>query len=90
MDDKYLTFKVKDEEGKEITCEEVYTFKNEQTNKTYMVYTDNTFDEDGALKLYAGIYNPDSLDKKIIPITDDKEWAFVSEMVETLEEENED
>lgn len=90
MEDKILTFAIKDEKGNDITCEEVYRFKNEETKKTYLVYTDNSLDEDGFLKLYAGIYNPDSEDKKIIPITDDKEWAFVSETVEALERENED
>lgn len=90
MEDKILTFTIKDEKGKDITCEEVYRFKNEETQKTYLVYTDNTFDEDGCMKLYAGIYNPNSSEQKIIPIVDDKEWAFVSETVEALEGENED
>ena len=35
-------------------------------------------------------YNPIDEEKKLIPIEDDNEWAFVEEMIDTLQEgENE-
>ena len=61
MEDKKLTFKIKDENGLDIDCEELYSFKNEETGKNYMVYTDNSHDDDGNLCIYAAIYNPDKV-----------------------------
>lgn len=89
MEEKKLTFKIKDENGLDIECEELYSFKNESLNKNYMVYTDNSYDEDGCLCIYAAIYNPQDEEKKLLPIEDDNEWAFVEEMINTLQEENE-
>ena len=55
-----------------------------------MVYTDNSYDDEGNLCIYAAIYNPIDEEKKLIPIEDDNEWAFVEEMIDTLQEgENE-
>ncbi len=83
MEEK-LTFEITDENGKNIKCEELYSFKNEKTNKNYIVYTDNTKDSDGSLRIYAAIYNPDLKEKKLIPIIDDEEWAFVEETIDNL------
>lgn len=87
MEDKKLTFKVTDETGKEIECEELYSFKNDETGKNYMVYTDNSMDEDGCLRIYAAIHNPNGDDDKLIPIDNDEEWAFVKETVDALQGE---
>lgn len=78
--DKKLTFKVT-EDGKEVSYEEVYTFTS--NDKTYMIYTDNSEDEDGNVRMYAAIY--DEKDKKLIPIEDDKEWELVNKKLESLE-----
>ncbi len=86
MDENILIFQITDENGKTIDCEELYSFKNEETGKNYMVYTDNTEDEDGNTKIYAAIYDENHT---LIPIKDDEEWAFVEETVSLLEEENE-
>jgi len=87
VEDKKLTFKITDEKGKEVEYEELYSFKNEETGKNYMVYTDNTTDEDGSLRIYASIYNPDKDDNKLIPIENDEEWAFVEETIDALQGE---
>ena len=40
-------FKVVDKEGNETTFEILFTFESDETKKNYMVYTDNTKDDDG-------------------------------------------
>lgn len=79
--DKKLTFEIEDN-GKNIKCEELYSFEN--NNKKYMVYTDNTKDEDGLLRIYAVIVDGE----KLLPIENDDEWAFVKETIETLQDDN--
>ena len=39
------TFKVINDEGKEIVCDILFTFDSEETKKSYIVYTDNSKDE---------------------------------------------
>lgn len=51
--DKKNIFTVINDEGKEVECEILFTFDSEETKKSYMVYTDNTTDKDGNVKVYA-------------------------------------
>ena len=49
--DESMTFIVENDEGEEIECEVICTFESEETGKNYIVYTDNTEDEEGNLNL---------------------------------------
>ncbi len=71
-----MTFTVVNDEGKEIKCDVLFTFDSEETGKNYIVYTDNTKDESGNIKVYASIYNPEDT-TKLEPITSDKEWKII-------------
>lgn len=71
-----MTFTITNEEGQEITCDILFTFDSEETGKNYIVYTDNTQDEEGNTKVYASIYNPEDT-TKLEPITTDKEWKII-------------
>ena len=62
------TFKIMDNEGKEVVCEVLFTFDSEETNKSYIVYTDNTTDDKGNVKVYASVYKPNSDSTEILPI----------------------
>ena len=39
-------FTLIDEEGKEVVYDVLFTFDSEETNKSYIVYTDNSTDEE--------------------------------------------
>jgi len=82
-----MTFKVVDDEGKEIECEVLFTFESDETGKNYIVYTDNTQDEEGNTKVYASIYNPDEDETKLIPIESDKEWKIIETILDELQKE---
>jgi uncharacterized protein YrzB (UPF0473 family) len=85
--DETMTFKVIDDEGKEIECEVLFTFESDETGKNYIVYTDNTQDEEGNTKVYASIYNPDEDETKLIPIESDKEWKIIETILDELQKE---
>ena len=74
--DQEMKFTITNEEGKEITCEILFTFDSEETGKNYIVYTDNTKDEEGNIKVYASVYDPNDT-TKLEPITTDKEWKII-------------
>ena len=82
------TFTVLNDEGKEITCDVLFTFDSDETKKSYIVYTDNTKDEKGNIQVYASIFDPKSEDQmELIPIESEKEWKVIEKILESLQEE---
>ena len=75
------------DEGKEVECEVLFTFESEETKKNYIVYTDNTTDEEGNTKVYASIYNPNEAETKLLPIETDKEWKIIETILEEIQSE---
>lgn len=82
------TFTVMDENGKEVTCEVLFTFDSEETNKSYMVYTDNTTDEDGNVRVYASTFDPNAENTELKPIETEREWKIIETILESIQEEN--
>ena len=80
-------FKLKDEFGKETIYDVLFTFDNEETNKSYIVYTDNSVDENGNVQVYASVYYPGTDSTKLDPIETDKEWQVIEKILETIQEE---
>lgn len=82
------TFTVINDEGREITCNVLFTFDSDETKKSYIVYTDNTKDEKGNIKVYASIYDPKSVDSmELLPIESEKEWKVIETILESIQEE---
>ncbi|MCI8445524.1 MAG: DUF1292 domain-containing protein [Bacilli bacterium] len=86
MDEK-MTFKVTDENGKEVEFEVLFTFESDETKKNYMVYTDNTTDEEGNVKVYAAIYKPDVEPTVLEPIETEKEWKIIETILNEIQEQ---
>ena len=80
-------FIVVDEKGKEIECEPLFTFESEETNKQYVVYTDNTRDKNGNIRVFASIYEVTDKGNKLLPIKSDKEWKVIEMILESIKEE---
>lgn len=87
MDEK-KKFMVLDENGKQIECEPLFTFESEETKKQYVVYTDNTQDEMGNVRVFASIYKMNDKGGELLPIKTDKEWKVIETILETIQEEN--
>ena len=69
------------DEGKEMKCDVLFTFNSDETNKDYIVYTDNSKDEEGNVKVFASVFNKDSEQGKLEPITTEKEWEVIEAMI---------
>lgn len=87
MREETMTFKITDENGKDIECEVLFTFESEETKKNYIVYTDNTIDEEGNTKVYASIYNPNDENSILYPIESEKEWKIIETILGELQAE---
>lgn len=88
MERENMTFTVVNDEGKEVECEVLFTFESEETGKNYIVYTDNTLDEEGNTKVFASIYDPDLDESKLLPIETEKEWKIIEVILEELQAES--
>lgn len=86
MEDKNQ-FKLVDEFGKEVIYDVLFTFDSEETNKSYIVYTDNSTDESGNIQVFASIYYPGSDTSRLDPIETDKEWQIIETILKTIQEE---
>ena len=82
------TFTVMNDKGEEVTCEVLFTFDSEETKKSYVVYTDNTTDDDGNVRVYASIFNPKAKTTELKPIESEREWKIVETILESIQEEN--
>ena len=76
-----------DDKGNETVYDVLFTFDSDETKKSYIVYTDNTKDEEGNIQVYASIYDPENPNSKFEAITTDKEWKVIETILETLQEE---
>lgn len=61
----------------------ILTFKNDKNNKNYIVYTDNSIDNENKLKIYAAIYNP--LTNEFLGVPDSKdEWQVIYRLLDKV------
>lgn len=63
----------------------LYTFDSNNTNNSYMICTDNTYNDDGKLKITAFIYFPKDKEKGVEPIKEDKDWVEVEKFLSVME-----
>lgn len=75
------TLFVKDETGKEVEMEILFTFANDETGKQYVVFVDPK-DEDG--EVFASCYDDDG---NLLPIETEEEWSMVEEVLGAFNEE---
>jgi uncharacterized protein YrzB (UPF0473 family) len=76
-----------DENGNEVVYDVLFTFESEETNKNYIVYTDNSRDDQGNIEVYASIYYPDDPNSRLEAIETEKEWKVIETILETLQDE---
>ena len=86
MEEKKGVFTIINDLGEEVECEILFTFDSDETKKSYIVYTDNTLDENGSTKVYASIYDPTGQNPQLIPIETEKEWLVIENILSSVQE----
>ena len=79
-------FTIKNPEGKELECDVLFTFDAEETKKSYIIFTDNTLDENGNIKVYANTYDPEGKSDDLGVIETEKEWQMIDGLLASLHE----
>ncbi len=90
MEEKKGVFTIVNDQGEEVECEILFTFDSDETKKSYIVYTDNTLDEEGSTKVYASIYDPTGQDPTLLPIETEKEWLVIENILSSVQEKIEE
>lgn len=85
-EEKKGVFTIVDDKGKEIECEILFTFDSDETKKSYIVYTDNTLDEEGSTKVYASVYDPTGQNSALLPIETEKEWLVIENILSSVQQ----
>ena len=67
-----------DEEGKEIEFDILFTFDDEESGKSYVLYYD---EDDEEAVIYASVYDQEG---NLFEIEDQKEWDMIEEVYETF------
>ncbi len=81
------SFTMIDEDGVEKEYDVLFTFDSEETNKSYIAYTDNTKDADGKLAVYASTYDKNGETTELKALETEKEWKIVETVLQSLQEE---
>lgn len=82
------TFKILDDDGVERVCEVLFTFESDETKKNYIVYTDNTKDHEGNVRVYASIYKVNKDKTELEAIESEREWKIVETILNSIQEES--
>ena len=80
-----MTFKVKNDKGVEVEYEVLFTFESDETGKKYIVYTDNSTDDEGNVKVYASTYTGSDDKMTLQAIETDKEWKIIDKILEEIQ-----
>ena len=70
--------------GKRSTVYDIL-FSFEANDNKYYVYTNNEEDEDGFIKVYAGIYMKDSKKEYLIPVESEEELSLIEGLLAKLD-----
>ena len=81
------SFTMLNEAGEEVKYDVLFTFDNEETNKSYIAYTDNTYDDDGNISVYESTYDPNSSEVILGKIETENEWKVVETILNTIQQE---
>ena len=73
------------ENGEIIDCDVLFAFKNTALNRCYIVYTENTTDENGDTEVFASIFDPDDKTLTLHPIETEEEWALLESKLREFE-----
>ena len=89
MLDKSGKIIIKNENNEEIECDVLFTFDNNDTNKSYIVYTDNTKDDLGNIKVYAITYNDNDEEGVLGNIETEEEWEIIEQIFSSINDKKE-
>lgn len=81
-----MNFKVIDK-GKEINCNIIHLFRDDNNDINYIIYTDGTKDKNDDLEIYASRYIKENDSFILKSIENEYEWNLIDNVLDTLKME---
>ena len=75
-------FVFESEDGKNIDCEVLLSFSMPKKGKNYVLFTDNTYDEDNNLNVY--VYYSKINEEELLPVTNEKELEMINKLYDDV------
>ena len=76
---------VYDDQNLPLECDIISKFKNEETGKSYLVYTDNSRNEEGRKNMFVVSYRPDIPEEdKLTPVETAEDCESISGFLQEL------
>lgn len=70
--------------GTKVEYNVILTFKSNQNDKNYVIYTDNTYDQNKKLRFYAAAYNPKAPTPYLGEPTTKEEWSEITTIIDKV------
>lgn len=80
------SFCVIDDEGRYVILHTLFIFDSSETGKSYIVYTDDSVDENGSTNVYASTYDLEETNPVLRAIETEREWKVIEIVLEELQE----
>ena len=84
--EKGRIFTITDQNGVTKEYEILFTFDSEETKNSYIVFTDNTKDQNGNTITYAATYTKNSDKLELNDIKTEKEWTLIENLLSQIED----
>ena len=85
-EEKGRFFTITDSKGEVKEYEILFTFDSEENKKSYIVFTDNTTNDDGSIITYAATYDKDGAKLELKDIETEKEWTLIENLLSQIED----
>ena len=86
MDKSSGKFTITNNKGEVLVCDVLFTFDDDKFKKSYIVFTDNSLDENGNIKVYANTFDPTGKDPNLGKIESEEEWENIEKLLSSLQE----
>ena len=70
--------------GTQVDYNVILTFQSIISGKNYVIYTDNTYDQNKKIRFYAAVYNPDLPTPFIGEPVTKEEWTEITNAIDSV------
>ena len=82
-----ITIKATNKDGKPAEYDAIAKYTDEETKKNYILYTDNSLNEEGSLNVYSSLYEEPNGKMKLIEIIDEEDIEIAQQMLDQILED---
>lgn len=83
-----LVFIATNKDGSQVEYQAIARYEDDKTNKNFIIYTDNTYDEFNKLKVYYSLYKVDGGKTELEEVTTNEDKQIALDIIKCLVKNN--